>query len=192
MCIRDRADTGATHWRRVRTQASALAAVSMKLGYNSGGMARTLDAKPIDEFEAWVHKDENQLALIPSTVELSEKFFNALDGAAVPLDTRAVRALSKYPMALDVYTWLAHRLCRVRANQGDRIPWLALREQFGQEIGDHKDFKRLMRDALKRAQLVYPDAKLGTWGSGITLLPSPPPIPKTRVFLSLPRRNPAP
>lgn len=179
------ADTGATHWRRVRAQASALAAVSMKLGYNSGGMARTLDAKPIDEFEAWVHKDENQLALIPSTVELSEKFFNALDGAAVPLDTRAVRALSKYPMALDVYTWLAHRLCRVRNNQGDRIPWLALREQFGREISDQRKFKQMMRDALKRAHLVYPHAKLDTWGSGITLLPSAPPVQKTQVVVSL-------
>jgi hypothetical protein len=180
------ADTGATHWRRVRAQASALAAMNMKLGYTAEGMVKTIDAKPIEEFEAWAHKNEGQLTLMPSTVELSEKFFNALAGASVPLDVRAVRALGKYPMALDAYTWLAHRLCRVKSRQGDRIPWLALREQFGKEIGDQKDFKRLMRAALQRAQLVYPTAKLDTWASGITLLPSPPPVQKTQVVGALP------
>lgn len=182
------ADTGAAHWRRVRAQASALAAMNMKLGYVSEGMAKTIDAKPIDEFEAWVHKDERQLSLMPSKVELSDKFFNALAGASVPLDVRAVKALGKYPLALDVYTWLAHRLCRVRKLEGDRIPWLALREQFGREISDQKKFKQMMRDALKRAQLVYPAAKLDTWGSGITLLPSPPPVQKTQVLVSSPRK----
>lgn len=183
------ADTGAAHWRRVRVQASALAAMNMKLGYTADGMARTIDAKPIDEFEAWVHKDERQLSLMPSMVELSEKFFNALAGASVPLDVRAVRALGKYPLALDVYTWLAHRLCRVKRREGDRIPWLALREQFGREISDQKKFKQMMREALKRAQLVYPNAKLDTWGSGITLLPSPPPVQKTQVVVSLPGKK---
>lgn len=183
------ADTGAAHWRRVRAQASALAAMNMKLGYMADGLAKTIDAKPIDEFEAWVHKDERQLSLMPSTVELSPKFFDALEGASVPLDVRAVRTLGKYPLALDVYTWLAHRLCRVKRREGDRIPWLALREQFGREISDHKKFKQMMRDALKRAQLVYPSAKLDTWGSGITLLPSPPPVKKTQVLVSLPSKR---
>lgn len=183
------ADTGATHWRRVRAQACALSAMNMKLGYrNAEGQPKTIDAKPIDEFEAWVHKDEKQLTLMPSMVELSPKFFAALEGASVPLDVRAVRALGKYPLALDVYTWLSHRLCRVKNRQGDRIPWLALREQFGREISDHKKFKQMMRDALKRAQLVYPTAKLDTWGSGITLLPSPPPVQKTQVLVSMPRK----
>lgn len=183
------ADTGAAHWRRVRAQASALAAVNMKLGYVADGMAKTIDAKPIDSFEAWVHKDERQLSLMPSSVELSAKFFSAIEGASVPLDVRAVRALGKYPLALDVYTWLAHRLCRVKKRDGDRIPWLALREQFGREISDHEKFKQMMREALKRAQLVYPSAKLDTWGSGITLLPSPPPVQKTRVMVCLNRKG---
>lgn len=183
------ADTGATHWRRVRAQARALSAMNMKLGYKTAeGSVKTIDAKPIDEFEAWVHKDERQLSLMPSMVELSPKFFAALEGASVPLDVRAVRVLGKYPLALDVYTWLAHRLCRVKKREGDRIPWLALREQFGREISDQKKFKQMMRDALKRAQLVYPNAKLDTWGSGITLLPSPPPVQKTQVLVSLPRK----
>lgn len=183
------ADTGAAHWRNVVKQQQALASVDMVLGYMLNGEAKTVKAPPFDEITAWVHKDERQTSLFPSQIVLSEKFFNALESHSVPLDVRAVRALGRYPMALDVYTWLAHRLCRVRSAQGDRIPWLALRQQFGQEIGDQKEFKKQMRAALKRAQLVYPNAKLDTWGSGITLLPSPAPVQKTRVVLPLSFRS---
>ncbi len=183
------ADTGAAHWRNVVKQQQALAAVDMLLGYMQNGEAKTVKAPPFDEISAWVHRDDRQATLFPSHVILSERFFNALGSHSVPLDVRAVRALGRYPMALDVYTWLAHRLCRVRTNQGDRISWMALRGQFGQEIGDQKDFKKKMREALKRALLVYPKAKIDTWGSGITLLPSPPPVQKTRVVVSLPGKT---
>ena len=179
------ADTGAAHWRNVVKQQQALASVDMVLGYMLNGEAKTVKAPPFDEVTAWVHKDERQTSLFPSQIVLSEKFFNALEAHSVPLDVRAVRALGRYPMALDVYTWLAHRLCRVRSAQGDRVSWMALREQFGQEISDQKKFKQMMRDALKRALLVYPTAKIGTWGSGITLLPSPPPVQKTKVIVSM-------
>ena len=59
----------------------------------------------------------DQFTLIPSEVELSADFYAALEGASVPLDVHAGRALSKHPMALDVYTWLAHCLCRVRSRE---------------------------------------------------------------------------
>jgi hypothetical protein len=180
------ADTGAAHWRNVVKQQKALAAVDMVLGYMRDGQPKTVKAPPFDDITAWVHKDERQSTLFPSEIILSEKFFNALEAHSVPLDVRAVRALGRYPMALDVYTWLAHRLCRVRSLQGDKVPWLALREQFGQEIADHKKFKKMMREALQRVQLVYPKAKLDTWGSGLTLLPSPPPVEKTKVLVRLP------
>ena len=179
------ADTGGAHWRRVRVQACALSAMNMKLGYVADGVAKTIDAKPINEFQAWGHKEEKQLTLMPSMVELSEKFFNALEGASVPLDVHAVRVLGKYPLALDAYTWLAHRLCRVRTRKGDRIPWVKLRDQFGQEYADQKEFKKQMKLALRKALTVYPHAKLDTWSNGITLLPSPPPIEKTQVVVNL-------
>lgn len=179
------ADTGAAHWRNVVKQSGAIAALKMTLGYaNSTGGDTTDFMVPFRRFEAWNHNNETDQTLWPSLLELSEDFYQAIQSQAVPLDPRAVQRLARYPLALDVYTWLAHRLCRVRKPTGDRIPWLKLREQFGQEYADHKDFKKKMREALKRAQLVYPDAKLDTWGSGITLLPSPPPVPKTNIVIA--------
>jgi hypothetical protein len=176
-------DTGASHWRNVVKQQTALAALDMVLGYMVEGQARTLKAPPFDEITAWVHRNERQATLFPSRIVLSEKFFSSLDAHSVPLDPRGVASLSRYPLALDIYCWLAHRLYRVRGPQGDRVPWMALRQQFGVEIADQKNFKRLFRGALKRALLAYPKAQVRPWGSGITLLPSPPPVAPTQVVL---------
>jgi hypothetical protein len=178
-------DTGASHWRNVVAQQSALAALDMVLGYMADGLPKTIKAPPFDEITAWVHRNERQATLFPSRIVLSEKFFTSLDAHAVPLDPRGVASLSRYPLALDIYCWLAHRLYRVRGAQGDRVPWLSLRQQFGSEIADQKNFKRLFRGALTRALLAYPKAQIRPWGSGITLLPSPPPVAPARVFVPL-------
>jgi len=42
-------------------------------------------------------------------------------------------------LALDIYTWLAHRLCRVTEASGVVLSWRSLREQFGQEYSDPQD-----------------------------------------------------
>jgi len=176
-------ETGAVHWRRVAAQASALAAVNLRLGYTVGDKAMTVQGAPIRELTAWAHHDPEQMTLQPSTLKFSLDFFNSLSGCSVPLDPRAVAMLSKYPMALDIYCWLAHRLYRVREPKGQRVTWIELRRQFGLEITDHKNFKRLFRDALSRVSMAYPKAKVTTWGSGLVLHGSPPPIPKTRVVV---------
>lgn len=177
-------ETGASHWRNVVKQQTALAALDMVLGYVIDGQAKTVKAPPFDEITAWAHRSERQATLFPSRIILSEKFFAALDAHSVPLDPRGVASLSRYPLALDIYCWLAHRLYRIRGAQGDRVPWMALRQQFGTDIADQKNFKRLFRGALKRALLAYPKAQVRPWGSGITLLPSPPPIARERVLMS--------
>lgn len=177
------ADTGATNWRRVARQQTALAAVTMILGFVSReGQAKTVQTLPFTKITAWVHRDGQQLTLYPSLIVLSKDFYDVLETNSVPLDMAAVRTLAKYPLALDIYTWLAHRLCRVRKRYGEQISWEALREQFGQEISEQRTFNQLMRDAMKRVQLVYPKARFDIFENGITLVSSPPPVPKTRVL----------
>lgn len=177
------ADTGAKHWRNVIKQQSALAALQMTMGYNVGGQAMTVHAAPFDRIEAWVHRNPEQTSLFPSILEMSSRFYESLENHAVPLDPRAIQMLNRYPLALDVYCWLAHRLYRIRTPKGERVPWVALREQFGQEIADMKDFKRKMREALKRALMAYPDAKIGSFNGGLVLHSSPPPIKRAQVLI---------
>jgi len=97
---------------------------------------------------------------------------------AVPLDARALAALKHSALALDVYTWLAHRLLRVKRVTGERVTWKNLRDQFGQEYADPKNFKRKMVATLRSVLAVYPDARIEPVLGGLILLPSRPPVPK--------------
>ena len=45
-----------------------------------------------------------------STVTLSANFFDQIVEAPVPLDLRAIRALKRSPLALDLYSWATRRV----------------------------------------------------------------------------------
>ena len=171
-----------------RKQMEALAACRLSIGMTSGGRAVTVDAKPIQRFEAWLHTDGDQQTLWPGYLELSNEFYETLQHHAVPLDYRALSALKHSALALDVYTWLAHRLCRVTSPKGTMLSWQNLRDQFGQEYANPKDFKKEFRAVLRQVWLVYPTARIEEVIGGILLKPSPPPIAKTSVSLALPRK----
>lgn len=117
-----------------------------------------------------------------STVRLSNGFYEDLQNHSVPLNLKAIRALSHSARALDVYTWLAYRLHRVKRENGDRITWKALQAQFGNPEGDLKSFKKRFKVALEQAIGVYPQAfgKVDIVAdgrrSGLQIKNAPPPI----------------
>lgn len=168
-----------------RKQMEALAACRLTIGMQAEGKVVTVDAKPIKRFEAWLQHDGSQKTLWPGALELSPEFFDTLARHAVPLDYRAISALKHSALALDVYTWLAHRLCRIDKAEGVMLSWENIRDQFGQEYASSKDFKREFRDILKQVCTVYPDARIEGTPGGLILRPSPPPI--TRTMVSVPR-----
>jgi hypothetical protein len=176
----------------VRRQVEALAACRLSIGMHAEGKVVTVDAKPIKRFEAWLHQDNDQPTLWPGSMELSPEFYDTLTHHAVPLDYRALAALKHSALALDIYTWLAHRLCRIKEANGVVLSWHSLREQFGQEYSDPKDFKREFRDVLRQVLVVYPTARIEDVEGGIVLRESPPPISKTSVSFSLPSSKPQP
>jgi len=170
----------------VRKQIEALAACRLTIGMQDQGKVVTVDAKPIRKFEAWLHHDGSQQTLWPGVMELHPDFYETLTTHAVPLDYRALSALRHSALGLDIYTWLAHRLCRIHKASGVMLSWQNLREQFGQEYADSKDFKREFRDVFRQVSVVYPDAHIDEVDGGIVLHESPPPIAKTSVSFSLP------
>ncbi len=170
----------------LRKQMEALAACRLTMGMHAEGRVVTVDAKPIKRFEAWLQMDGQQQTLWPGVLELSEDFYNTLASHAVPLDYRALAALKHSSLALDIYTWLAHRLCRVKTANGTRLSWENLRDQFGQEYNVSKDFKREFRHNLNQVLAVYPDARIGEFPGGLVLYPSRPPLNRTTVSMALP------
>lgn len=166
-------------YARFQKQMRALAACEMRLGV---GMTTT-KFQPIDTFEAWLATDK-QAALWPGTLQLSARFFETLSEFAVPLDARALAALKHSALALDTYAWLAHRLHRVNKAGGVMLSWSNLRDQFGQEYANPKDFKREFRQALRAALAVYPAARVEAVMGGVLLKPSRPPVAKTAIAVS--------
>src|ERR687894_738663 len=134
----------------LKAQLSALAAATfrMSVAYDDQHAVQ-VDAKVVSKFELWLTRDESQRVLWPSTLRLSLDYYDSLTRYAVPLDERAVAALAKSAMALDMYCWLAQRLHRVPAGKAQFEPWTALQEQFGQHYARIRDFRRDFLSLLK-------------------------------------------
>jgi hypothetical protein len=165
--------TNGRDYRTFRQQMRALSACRMTLGYGN----TTIDAKPIERFSTWRAPDGSD-DLETGIIQLTTKFYESLIDAAVPLDPRALAALQGSSLALDIYTWLSHRLHRVARVSGERITWANLSSQFGQEYHDTRDFKRTFQRSLQSVRAVYPDARMDEVRGGYILLPSKPPVPK--------------
>jgi hypothetical protein len=166
-----------------KKQMLALVGCRMTLSTHYDGRDRTIYTQPIDRFDAWLSTDTNQRSLWAAELELSQRFYETLVENAVPLDYRALAALKHSSLSLDVYSWLAHRLCRVRKADGVKLSWDNLREQFGQEYTDPKNFKKEFRQSLRQALAVYPDARIEDVPGGLRLRASKPPLAKTQIVV---------
>jgi replication initiator protein len=164
-----------------KRQMQALAACRLQLGMSIGQLDRTITTQPIERFDAWFTPDSRQRSLWPNEIELSEKFYDTLVEHAVPLDHRALAAIKHSALALDIYSWLAHRLCRIAKPAGVKVSWGNLKEQFGQEYRLAKDFKKEFRQALRQVCAVYPAAGIEETLGGLVLRPSKPPIARTAI-----------
>lgn len=124
----------------------------------------------------WEPKNPDQLALWHSSVLLDEDFFEEITNRPVPIDMRALKALKRSPLALDIYNWLTYRMSYL--SRSTTIPWEALQMQFGSAYSETRIFKYKFLEAMKKVQLVYPEAKVRESDGGLLLTPSKPHIAK--------------
>ncbi len=117
-----------------------------------------------------------QLSLWRETVVLDEVFYESLIRHPLPVREAAIRALSGQSMAIDLYVWLAYRLHHLQ--RPTRVPWPALYAQFGGGFAQRRQFKAHAREALALALAAYPEARVAEEEHGLTLMPSPPPVPE--------------
>lgn len=127
----------------------------------------------------WDPKSPEQAALWLSRVTLSQDFFQEIVDHPVPIDMRALQALKRSPLALDIYCWLTYRMSYL-AKQTE-IPWEGLQSQFGAgypktQLG-LRHFKSKFLQQLRKILLVYPRAKVQEGNYGLILKPSKPHIP---------------
>lgn len=130
----------------------------------------------------WDARDPNQSTLFDSYVLLTEEFFDEIMQNPVPLDMGIVSTIKQSPLALDLYTWLTHRI--VSVSKPTKIPWKSLALQLGSDYGRLGDFVTSAKEALRKIYALWPDLKIEEYRGGITLKPGTPSVPMK--ILSLP------
>lgn len=169
-------ETNGQQLRSLKDQLARLAAATVRLGVVEEGRAIQVNTQFVSAFDLWFPKQADQRVLWPSTVRLSEEYFQTLGKHAVPLDHRAIAALASSSLALDTYVWLAQRLHRVPVGKPQFIAWDNLHRQFGQGFHRIRDFRRNFLHTLQAVGAAYPAARLSADEGGVTLSHSPPPV----------------
>lgn len=162
---------------RLKDQTRRLFAASITGIYEDEMRTAILTQKIADQTNIWwVAGNTGQAGLWQSTVKLSESFFNEVIEHPVPVDLRAIQALRRSPLALDLYTWMSFRLSYLK--QPTLIPWPVLQMQFGADYKQIRQFKAALIEHLRTVSVVYPEAKFEPQNRGLMLSPSPPHISK--------------
>jgi hypothetical protein len=120
----------------------------------------------------WNPRQPEQGTLWGSYVELSQDFFDALCAAPVPVDMRALKALKRSPLALDLYAWLTYEAYRAHKTRKPRFEnWAQMHGHMGADYKNPSDFRRFAKAALRKIRTVYPGLKLGQRQGGVEVLP---------------------
>ena len=141
-------------------------------GTNQG--KRSLDMKVAPQRELWWNPHRpDQGALWQSWIRLGEEFYNALISLPVPVDMRALRALKRSPLALDLYAWTCYRaFIIVQKNQTPQfVAWESLQRQLGTDYSSPKNFQQKAAAALRKitGPKLYPGLTIGYVKGGFTI-----------------------
>lgn len=157
---------------RVKEQTKRLFSCSVSCNYSEENFDAGAGFTIAKNYQLWWEpKAVQQTSLWKSTVTLSTDFFEEIIDRPVPLDMRALKALKRSPMALDIYCWLTYRMSYLK--RSTVIPWQALQMQFGSGYPitpqGTRDFKKKFISHLKKVYLVYPEANITPIDNGLAL-----------------------
>jgi len=169
---------------RLKTQTKRLFSTSVSCTYDGKDKTALAGFRIADSALLWWDtKSPEQHSLWKSAVILTEPFFKELTEHPVPIDMRALKAIKRSPLALDLYCWLTYRMSYL--NKKTEIPWPALAVQFGSEYSRTRDFKAAVLKELRKVMVVYSDVNATEGKYGLILKPSPTHIRKKGVSFLL-------
>jgi hypothetical protein len=121
----------------------------------------------------WDPKRTLQDNLWESWIELGEDFYEAITAAPVPIDLRALRALRRSPLALDLYSLLTYTAFVVSRRKRERtIPWEGLHAQMGSDYTYLNNFMKKVLLAIRKIRLVYSELRVEVTREGLTVAKS--------------------
>ncbi len=138
-----------------------------------------------DEWDLWWDPAQTvQQSLFGSWVKLTDRFFNEVTERPVPLDMRAIRALKKSPLALDIYAWATYRASYLPRKTP--IKWESLQQQFGSGYPEtpqgKRNFKKSFLETLRKVGTAYPDLRSCIYEekNNLVLMPMSPHVRKSK------------
>jgi len=109
-------------------------------------------------------------------VRLSTDFYEQLRDRPVPLDLNVLKAL-RSPFQMDIYAWLSLRSLRTqRLKRPEPVPWEVLREMFGSDYAEIRQFRFAFLQALRKVAKVYPTLRVESQDNALVLLAYPPSV----------------
>jgi hypothetical protein len=161
----------------LKNQARRLFNTTVTATYADHGQTDDRGFRLADRSTLWWHaRDPSQASLWRSTVILSEPFYREVVEFPVPIDMRALRALKRSPLALDIYCWLTYRASY--ATRPSLIIWPMLAMQFGSHYAVLRQFKAAFLAELRKVAVVYRGAEFEVTEPGLLIKPSPTHVPR--------------
>lgn len=169
--------TGGRNYKLVSAQAAKLSACRLTFFTDLGdGAEARRNGAFVQDAISLNAAGERQGSLWRESVRLDDGFWRSLREHPVPVREEAVRAIGARSLAFDVYVWLAYRLHSL--GRSTPVTWAALYAQFGAGFADIRHFRPELREAMKIALAVYPEARVDIERRGVVLHPSAPAVPK--------------
>jgi hypothetical protein len=130
----------------------------------------------------WDPRKPDEPVLFGSYVELTNELFQVMRAGPVPLDMRALRALKRSPLGLDLYSWASGRLSYAR--EPVTVAWDSLHAQFGSEYADTSEFRRQAMAQLRRIAALWQGFRFEAPRGRLVLHPSPPHVERVSAWQS--------
>lgn len=169
---------------RLKSQMERLfrATISLEISYDlqTSKGKKWLDMQIAPKGELWWDfKSPEQADLFGSWIELGEEFYDAIITSPVPLDKRALNALKRSPMALDLYSWATYKtfVLSQSSKKEQFIPWRSFMLQLGANYSNVKDFKTKAKATFNKVQAVYPSLKMEDCDGGFIIKAGRPAVP---------------
>jgi hypothetical protein len=165
---------------RLRIQMKRLFSAAISCTYDDGNHWAIKNIQPVSEANLWWEpKQPNQATLWESTLTLGQEFFEEIINKPVPIDMRALKAIKRSPLAIDIYCWLTYRMSYLKNKT--EIPWPALQTQFGSThpltSQGTRNFRKAFLRELKKVYVVYNNLNVEQDSSNLILYPCKPHVP---------------
>lgn len=156
---------------RVKEQMKRLLSTSISCNFEDSGRWANSGFRIADKAHLWWHPQQpDQIDFWESNITLGNPFFKELIDHPIPVDMRALRALRRSPLALDIYCWLTFRMSYLQKTT--KVPWFALAAQFGADYNRVDNFKAAFLAALRKVSIVYNAIRVEPTTTGLLLKPA--------------------